>query len=193
MAWEEMTQRTCGQHGGFDPDIRHRTNDSTLSLALVARGQAVTLLPGLVLPGRHPGIALRGIAEASVERGVFAVTRVTDRARPSTQALLAAVRDVAAALPDSWFLGVPLDRREGALRERRRGRAEGAPAALSRSREALSVETKRVGMDRTAPVSPPAWTRTSQIAFTYPGRSSAPRSCGSTRSAGTPSSRPAIP
>jgi DNA-binding transcriptional LysR family regulator len=98
MAWEELTQRTCRQHGGFDPDIRHRTNDATVSLALVARGLAVTLLPDLVLPGRHAGIALRRIAEAPVGRAIFAVTRASDAARPSTQALVAAMRDAAAAL-----------------------------------------------------------------------------------------------
>jgi DNA-binding transcriptional LysR family regulator len=99
MAWEEMTQRTCRQHGGFDPDIRHRTNDATVSLALVARGLAVTLLPDLVLPGRHPGVTLRPIAEEAIGRAVFAVTRAADAARPSTQALVAAVRGVAEALP----------------------------------------------------------------------------------------------
>jgi DNA-binding transcriptional LysR family regulator len=98
MAWEEMTQRTCRQLGGFDPDIRHRTNDATVSLALVSRGLAVTLLPGLVLPGRHAGIAIRGIAAGSVGRAIFAVTRASDAARPSTRALVAAVRDAAAAL-----------------------------------------------------------------------------------------------
>jgi DNA-binding transcriptional LysR family regulator len=98
MAWEEMTQRTCRQLGGFEPDIRHRTNDATVSLALVARGLAVTLLPGLVLPGRHAGIALRGIAAGSVGRAIFAVTRASDAARPSTRALVAAVRDAAEAL-----------------------------------------------------------------------------------------------
>ena len=36
--WEEMTMRTCRELGGFDPDIRHRTNDSVTSLA--ARGAA---------------------------------------------------------------------------------------------------------------------------------------------------------
>src|SRR5512134_3975673 len=61
MGWEEMLQRTCRERGGFDPDIRHRTNDATVSLALVARGLAVTLLPELVLPGRHAGIVLRPI------------------------------------------------------------------------------------------------------------------------------------
>jgi DNA-binding transcriptional LysR family regulator len=99
MAWEEITQRTCREHGGFDPDIRYRTNDATVSLALVAKGFAVTLLPDLVLPGRHADIALRPIAESPVGRTIFAVTRAADAARPSTQALLAAVRAAAAALP----------------------------------------------------------------------------------------------
>ena len=91
-----MTQRTCRELGGFDPDIRHRTNDATVSLALVADGLAVTLLPGLPMPDRHPGVAVRPIAEGRVARAIFAVTRAADAARPSTQALLAAVRDAAA-------------------------------------------------------------------------------------------------
>ena len=44
-------ERTCRELGGFDPDIRHRTNDSVISLALVAHGQAVTLLPEWWAPG----------------------------------------------------------------------------------------------------------------------------------------------
>ena len=99
MGWDEMTQRTCRDIGGFDPDIRHRTHDATVSLALVASGLAVTLLPDLVLPDRHPGVVLRRIAERPVSRAIFAATRASDAARPSTQALLAAVRDAAAALP----------------------------------------------------------------------------------------------
>ncbi len=98
MAWEEMTQRTCRGLGGFDPDIRHRANDATISLALVARGLAVTLLPDLPLPDDHPGIAVRAIAEGPVSRAIFAATRTADATRPSTQALLGAVRDAAVAL-----------------------------------------------------------------------------------------------
>jgi DNA-binding transcriptional LysR family regulator len=101
MGWDEITHRTCRQLGGFDPDIRHRTHDATVSVALVARGLAVTLLPDLALPDRHPGLALRPIAEGSVSRAIFAATRAADAARPSTQALLAAVRSAAAALPHS--------------------------------------------------------------------------------------------
>lgn len=98
MGWEEMTQRTCRELGGFDPDIRHRTNDATVSLALVARGLAVTMLPDLALQGRDSSVAVRAIAEGPVGRAILAATRVTDAARPSTQALLAAVRDAAAVL-----------------------------------------------------------------------------------------------
>jgi DNA-binding transcriptional LysR family regulator len=90
--------RTCREHGGFDPDIRHRTNDATVSLALVARGQAVTLLPELALAGRDSDLALRAIAEGTVSRTIFAVTRTADAARPSTRALLAAMRNAATAL-----------------------------------------------------------------------------------------------
>jgi DNA-binding transcriptional LysR family regulator len=101
LAWEELTKRTCRELGGFDPDIRHRTNDATVSLALVSRGLAVTLLPTLPLPlpDEHPGIALRTIAERPVFRQIFGATRAADAARPSTRALLAAVRGAVAALP----------------------------------------------------------------------------------------------
>jgi DNA-binding transcriptional LysR family regulator len=96
--WEEMTERTCRELGGFDPDIRHRTNDSVTTLALVAGGQAVTLLPLLVDPATQPGVAVRAIAEGSVHRKIFAATRAADAKRPSVQALLAAIRAAAASL-----------------------------------------------------------------------------------------------
>jgi len=98
MAWGEMTRRTCREHGGFEPDIRHRTNDATVSLALVARGLAVTLLPDLVIPERQERIVLRQIAGAPTARLIVAVTRAADAARPSTRALLAAVRRAASVL-----------------------------------------------------------------------------------------------
>ena len=99
MGWEELTRRACRQHGGFDPDIRHRTNDATIALALVAGGLAVALVPDLALPRRRTGLAVRPVAEGPIDRETFAFTRAADAARPSTQALLAAVRAAAEALP----------------------------------------------------------------------------------------------
>jgi DNA-binding transcriptional LysR family regulator len=96
--WEELTERTCRELGGFDPDIRHRSNDSVISLQLVAHGLAVTLLPELVAPAAHPGVVTRGIAEAAVHRTIFAATRSADARRPSVQALLAAVRTAGAGI-----------------------------------------------------------------------------------------------
>ncbi len=93
MAWEEMTQRTCRELGGFEPDIRHRTADANVSLALVAHGMAVTMLPELVLRDVDERVVLRPIAERPLTRAIYAVTRAADAVRPSTQALLAAVRE----------------------------------------------------------------------------------------------------
>ena len=58
-AYAELTIRACRALGGFEPDVRHRSNDLLMLLALVANGQAVTLLPDLVrrrprAVGRHP-------------------------------------------------------------------------------------------------------------------------------------------
>jgi DNA-binding transcriptional LysR family regulator len=96
--WEEMTNATCRQLGGFDPDVRHRANDSVVSLALVARGLAVTLLPDLVTAGTRERVAVRTIADGRVHRAIFAATRRTDAQRPSVQALLDAVRTAAKGL-----------------------------------------------------------------------------------------------
>jgi DNA-binding transcriptional LysR family regulator len=96
--WDEIIRRTCRELGGFEPDIRHRTNDSVLSLALIAAGQAVTLLPQLVRPDAHPGIAVRDVADGSPARTIFAATRTSDAPRPSVHALLRATRAAAAQL-----------------------------------------------------------------------------------------------
>jgi DNA-binding transcriptional LysR family regulator len=92
MGWEDVTERTCRQLGGFAPDIRHRANDANVTLGLVARGLAVALIPDLPLRDRHPGVAVRSIKGGPIDRTIFATTRTADAARPATEAGLAAVR-----------------------------------------------------------------------------------------------------
>jgi DNA-binding transcriptional LysR family regulator len=97
MGWDAMLRRACRELGGFEPDIRHRTNDATIALAVVASGLAVTLLPELAIFPHHTGIALRELEDAGVERVMYAVTRAADARRPSTQAVLREISALAAA------------------------------------------------------------------------------------------------
>ena len=87
MAWTDVVRRICREHGGFEPDIRHRSNDANVALALAAAGLAFTLLPQFVLP---PGTLASPVPSS---RTIYAVIRATDEQRPSTRALLAAIRD----------------------------------------------------------------------------------------------------
>jgi DNA-binding transcriptional LysR family regulator len=98
MGWSEVTTRTCRDRGGFDPDIRHRTNDAIVALRLVAHGLAVSLVPDLVQARGCPGVAVRDISGVSLTRRVFAATRTVDARRPSVGALLGAVHAAAAAV-----------------------------------------------------------------------------------------------
>lgn len=102
-AWPDMVERTCRSFGGFDPEIRHRTNDAVVTLSLVAGGFAVTLLPDFVGAADHPGVVVRDLAEGTPHRTILAATRAADAARPSVRALLGAVRGVADEL--GWSVG----------------------------------------------------------------------------------------
>jgi DNA-binding transcriptional LysR family regulator len=94
LGWNEITERLCLE-AGFAPSIRHRANDAVVAAALVASGSGVSLLPRLALPDDDPRIAVRRVAGARPTRAVYAVTRAVDAKRPSTRALLGAVRDAA--------------------------------------------------------------------------------------------------
>jgi DNA-binding transcriptional LysR family regulator len=85
----------CRALGGFEPDIRHASNDLMSIQRLVETGQACALLPDLVYTARPSRtVAWRPIAEGHVWRDVFVVTRRT-RA-PAVETALAALRVAAA-------------------------------------------------------------------------------------------------
>jgi DNA-binding transcriptional LysR family regulator len=97
MGWDEITERLCRERGRFMPRIRHRMNDAMVAAELVAEGLGVALLPGLALPDDDPRIAIRFVAEERPTRRIHAVTRASDAARPSTQAVLAELQRVTRA------------------------------------------------------------------------------------------------
>jgi DNA-binding transcriptional LysR family regulator len=85
-----MVVGTCRSLGGYEPDVRHRSNDADVQLELVRVGAAVALMPPLTMPVSDPALAVRDVAEASLKRRLMAVTRLTPPA-PALTALLAAV------------------------------------------------------------------------------------------------------
>jgi DNA-binding transcriptional LysR family regulator len=89
--------------GGYEPDIRHRSDDGLVLSALVASGRAVALLPAL-LTAAVPQITARRLREERLQRTIFTATRTTTAQAPGVlvarQALRDTVRQVAARQRD---------------------------------------------------------------------------------------------
>ena len=90
-AYADMFDRICRTVGGFEPDVQHRVNDMQLLLELVAGGRVAALVPSLGRPERDTRVAVRAIAEGRFSRALFVATRASDRSRPSTAAVVAAI------------------------------------------------------------------------------------------------------
>jgi DNA-binding transcriptional LysR family regulator len=95
----ELVRRVCNGAGGFEPRIRHHTNELTMLLALVAQEEAVTLLPALALTGAPAGIVARAVPGADLGRTVFTAARMGSDRRPALAAVRDALRDAAAVRP----------------------------------------------------------------------------------------------
>jgi DNA-binding transcriptional LysR family regulator len=80
--------------GGFEPDIRHRSDDGLVLSALVASGRAVALLPAL-LTTAMPQVAARRLREERLQRTIFTATRTTAARAPAVAAVREALQDTA--------------------------------------------------------------------------------------------------
>jgi DNA-binding transcriptional LysR family regulator len=89
-----MTMRVC-RISGFEPDVRHRCNDVLITLALVAGGAGVGLVPGLARPERHEGVVVRPVADHDLRRTMYVFTRRSARQRPAVEALVGVLREAA--------------------------------------------------------------------------------------------------
>ena len=87
-----MFVRTCRIAGGFEPTIHHRVNDIQMLLDLVAIGGVAALLPSLGDPQEDPRVVVRPLVEGPFTRALFVATRAADRGRPSTAAVVDAIR-----------------------------------------------------------------------------------------------------
>jgi DNA-binding transcriptional LysR family regulator len=97
----ELVRRVCNGHGGFEPHIRHHTNELGMLLALVEHGQAVTLLPEIALVGAPAGVVAKPIEGVALARTVFTAARTGADRRPALAAVRDALRTAAARRPGS--------------------------------------------------------------------------------------------
>ena len=102
----------CNRLGNFAPDVRHRTDDGLLLRALVASGQAVTILPALIATAT-PQVAARPIAEGDVHRTIFTAVRAAATQAPAVLAVREALRAAAAKTELSPAPSPPGRRRAG--------------------------------------------------------------------------------
>ena len=94
----QVLTRICRTLGGFEPDLRHRSNDLLVLLAFVREAGAVALLPDLVGAHADPSLAVRRIEGQRIGRTIWALTRTGTAARPALAAVLAGVRAEAAKI-----------------------------------------------------------------------------------------------
>ncbi|WP_432946494.1 LysR family transcriptional regulator [Kribbella sp. CA-253562] len=88
-----MQIRACRDLGHFEPDLRYASDDFLILVEMVRTAGACALLPDLVLGYGVPGVAVRTIAEGTLHREVFLLTRTTRT--PAVEAVAAALHHAA--------------------------------------------------------------------------------------------------
>jgi DNA-binding transcriptional LysR family regulator len=88
----DMFERAVRSVGGFEPDIRHRSNDIALMIGAAADGTAVALVPSLGRPEERTDVAVRELAGKPLDRTVFAVVRLGSAGNPAVAAVLDQLR-----------------------------------------------------------------------------------------------------
>ena len=91
---DAVLRNVCNRLGGFEPDVRHRSDDGLLLSALVASGRAVALLPAL-LTAEMPHIIARRLREERLQRTIFTATRATLSGAPTVLAVRDALGETA--------------------------------------------------------------------------------------------------
>ncbi|MFD5164478.1 LysR substrate-binding domain-containing protein [Streptomyces hawaiiensis] len=92
----------CGQailhachQAGFTPSPRYVTADIAAQLALARAGLATALVPRTAIDPATPGIRTAPVGDHPILRLLFAATRHTETANPTTTAVVAALRTAA--------------------------------------------------------------------------------------------------
>lgn len=96
----EVLMRVCGE-AGFEPRVRHHTNDFAVALALVSAGHGVALVPRLAAGPLAQGVRLGEVPGRPLRRQITAACRRGTVDNPVVQAVITTFREVFADLPDN--------------------------------------------------------------------------------------------
>jgi DNA-binding transcriptional LysR family regulator len=91
---DAVVRNVCNRLAGFEPDVRHRSDDGLVLSALVVSGRAVALLPAL-LAAAMPHIIARRLREERLQRTIFTAARGTTTQAPAVLAVREALNDAA--------------------------------------------------------------------------------------------------
>ncbi|MBU2666233.1 LysR family transcriptional regulator [Actinoplanes bogorensis] len=94
---DAVLRNVCNRLAGYEPLVRHRSDDGVVLGALVASGRAVALLPAF-LTATLPQIAAYPVAEERLQRTVFTATRVSAAGSPGVVAVREALHAAAASI-----------------------------------------------------------------------------------------------
>jgi DNA-binding transcriptional LysR family regulator len=83
----DVVSTACAM-AGFTPDVRHRVDDWSAAMALVAAGAGVALVPRLALPYRPRGILARPLPNSGAGRMIYAAVRAGTQHSPTLRAVL---------------------------------------------------------------------------------------------------------
>jgi DNA-binding transcriptional LysR family regulator len=96
---DSPTMRLIGRGcaaAGFEPRIRFRVNDCDMTLAMVAAGEGIALLPRLMLPRDHGGVRTVPLAPEAPIRRIIAIRLPSRYLTPATERFLAMLGSAAA-------------------------------------------------------------------------------------------------
>ena len=93
---DAVLRNVCNRLGGFEPEIRHRSDDGLVLAAIVASGRAVSVaLLSALLATSLPQITTRRLREERLQRTIFTAARATTRNAPAVVAVREALAVVA--------------------------------------------------------------------------------------------------
>ncbi|MEV6259565.1 LysR family transcriptional regulator [Streptomyces sp. NPDC051784] len=90
----EAVTESCAA-AGFSPDFVIHSEDYATAQGFVAAGLGVSLMPGLGLRNRHPGVVVRPVRNPEPVRVISAAAREVSLEQPALRDLLEALREAA--------------------------------------------------------------------------------------------------